>query len=113
MRVYRTLKAGNRGTARYGRQYGDRLVCVRYRADEQRMRRYTTVELIVDDGPYEPRPGTIMGVRVRVSEPVLRARIREAGGRWNAGRGLWELPYGAVCALELHDRLVPLDRDPT
>lgn len=108
MRVYRTIKAGQKGTARYARRFGDRLVCIRYRSDEVRMRRYTTVELIVDEGPYEPSASTVVGVRVRLDEPVLRGRVRAAGGSWNGSRRLWELPYGAVVALELQDRAVPL-----
>jgi hypothetical protein len=49
-----------------GKQYGDSLVCVRYRYDEQRQRRYSTVELIIEESPWqpEPLPSEIMEVRV-------------------------------------------------
>jgi hypothetical protein len=40
------LNPGQRGTKKLVANYGDRLVCVRYRYDEQTKRRYKTVELI-------------------------------------------------------------------
>lgn len=53
MDVIKTLKPGDSGTKRLSARYGDRLVCVRYRKDEDQNRRYTTVELIVGEGPIE------------------------------------------------------------
>lgn len=58
MEVLKTLVPGRSGTHRYQRQYGDRLVAVRYRHDPQKKRRLTTVELIVDEAPFEKRTGT-------------------------------------------------------
>jgi len=34
--------------------YGDQLVCVRYRYDAERKRRYKTVELIIDEVNWQP-----------------------------------------------------------
>jgi hypothetical protein len=36
---------------------GDRLVCVRYRYDEQQKKRCKTVELIVEEDGWEPPAG--------------------------------------------------------
>ena len=49
MEVKATIKPGRNGTKKYLQQYGDQLVCVRYRYDKHRNRRQTTVELIVDE----------------------------------------------------------------
>ena len=49
MPVRLTLAPGKRGTLGLVREYGDRLVCVRYRYDKVAGRRYKTVELIVDE----------------------------------------------------------------
>jgi len=106
--VYRTLKPGQAGTARFVRRYGDQLVAVRYRTDREEMRRYTTVEIIVDEDAYRPRVKTVVGVQVRLDEPVLRGRVRAAGGVWNPRKRVWELPYSAVLALDLADRAQPL-----
>jgi len=43
------LKPGQKGTTQLLAQYGDRLICVRYRYDAQRTKRFKTVELLVAD----------------------------------------------------------------
>jgi hypothetical protein len=45
----RTLTPGQKGTKKLLDQYGSSLVYVRYRYDEQRRKRYTTVEIIVQE----------------------------------------------------------------
>jgi hypothetical protein len=52
-----TLRPGQRGTKQLRAQYGDRLVCVRYRYDAQRHRRVKTVELIIEETEWTPEPG--------------------------------------------------------
>jgi hypothetical protein len=37
-------------------EYGDRLICVRYRSDAQRKKRMKTVELVVAERDWKPRP---------------------------------------------------------
>ncbi len=49
MRTRLTLHPGQDGAKQLCVQYGDRLVCVKYRYDEQKKRRYKTVELIVEE----------------------------------------------------------------
>ncbi len=46
-RVGLHLKPGQKGTKQLLAQYGDRLICVRYRYDAQRKKRFKTVELLV------------------------------------------------------------------
>ena len=46
-RVRLHLKPGQKGTKQLLAQYGDRLICVRYRYDAQRKKRFKTVELVV------------------------------------------------------------------
>ena len=55
MEVIKNLKSGADGTKRYLRRFGDKLLCVRYRLDKENGKRYTTVELIVDQGEHRPR----------------------------------------------------------
>ena len=54
MQTSTTVRPGQRGAKKFLSQYGDRLVCVRYRQDAQRQRRFKTVELIVDEWPWTP-----------------------------------------------------------
>ena len=52
--VRTTLAPGQNGTKRLLRQYGDQLVCVRYRYDKLRGKRLKTVELIIDEQDWVP-----------------------------------------------------------
>jgi hypothetical protein len=74
--------------------------------------RYTTIELIVDEGPWTPPPpppDAIVGVRVAWGEAALARRIKAAGGRWNRQRQAWELTYERAVELGVLDRLVDLE----
>jgi hypothetical protein len=104
------LKPGQPGTKRLLAPYGERLVCVRYRDDPRRQRRYKTVELIIEEEAWsEPRcvisPHEVVGVQVGPSEVALQRRIRQAGGRWNPARRLWELRYDRAIALKLESQI--------
>jgi hypothetical protein len=86
---------------------------VRYRYDATRKRRVKTAEIIIDEVPWIPGHGTIsrttlVGVRIDPKEALLRKRVKQAGGRWNPSKRLWELSYEQVAALHLEDRIVHL-----
>ena len=54
LRIELHLKPGQKGTKQLLAQYGDRLICVRYRYDAQRKKRFKTVELLVAECDWEP-----------------------------------------------------------
>ena len=54
MDVKATLLPGANGTKALLRQYGDQLICVRYRYDKTKHKRYKTVELIVEEKDWSP-----------------------------------------------------------
>ncbi len=54
MKTKLNIKRGERGTKKLSDKYGDRLVCVRYRYDPVRMKRYKTVELIEEETEWKP-----------------------------------------------------------
>lgn len=110
-RVRLHLKPGQKGTKKLLAEYGERLICVRYRYDEQRKKRLKTVELLVAERDWEPRqPGftrhEIVGLRVAFAEIELRDRVKQAGGTWNPDRRVWQLRYDRVLALGLKSRIV-------
>ena len=108
MRVRLKLKPGQRGTKHLLKKYGDRLFCVRYRYDEKSRKRYTTVELIEDEDPWNPvvfKPDSIVRVKVAFDEVDLRQKIKEAGGRWSKSTRTWKLPYKIACKLGLKKRI--------
>lgn len=112
MRTRLKLKPGQRGTKKLLQQYGARLICVRYRYDEDRQRRYKTVELIVDEVEWRPRlrPGTIVYLRVAWDEKDIQAKIRQTGGRWNGQKRYWELRYDLAQKLGLENRIIGHER---
>jgi hypothetical protein len=105
------LKPGQKGTKQLLAQYGDRLVCVRYRYDVQRKKRFKTVELLVAERDWEPpRPrfaqDQIVGLRVAFADVAIRERVKQAGGAWSPERRVWQLRYDRVVALGLTTRIV-------
>ncbi len=111
MQIRLTLKPGQPGTKQLVDKYGDRLVCVRYRYDAARQKRYKTAEIIVEESSWippdaEPAGDALVELVIGKTEGALQQRVREAGGRWNGVRGVWELRYADVVALGLTGRLV-------
>ena len=116
-KVTRTVRPGKPGTLKYVRRFGDLLVAVRYRYDAQRMARFTTAEIVVDERPwqggvridltlgYVEAPESVL-VRVGFHETLLRARVRGAGGRWEPKWRAWELPLEVVKRMGLEGRVV-------
>lgn len=106
MRVRLTLWPGQKGTKKLQARYGKRLVCVRYRYDADRLRRYKTVELIEEETVWAPDMAVPVAIKVEAYETELRLRVKQAGGRWHPERLVWELPVGKVLELGLEDRIV-------
>ncbi len=111
MRILLHLKPGQRGTRQLLTQYGERLVCVRYRYDEHQKKRFKTIELIVAERAWEPPvprvpADAVVPVRVDFAEVAIRERVKQAGGKWDPARKVWALRYAQVVALKLEDRLV-------
>jgi hypothetical protein len=99
------------GAKQLHERYGDRLVCVRYRYDETKKRRWKTVELIVEESDWEPttprwQADTMVAIQVAAQEREVRQQVKGAGGKWNPREVVWELPYGQVVALGLTGRIV-------
>jgi hypothetical protein len=114
LRTRLTLQPGRPGTKRLADQYGDRLVCVRYRYDDTHHRRLKTVELIVEDVPWLSRDAQSRMVDIYVEhyDYALRAEVRENGGRWQPATRTWRLRYATVLALGLESHIVPSPTPP-
>ena len=110
MEVRSKLRPGENGTKALLRQYGEQLVCVRYRYDRQRRKRYKTVELIIDEKDWIP--DTLVPASKRVyfkigyGETELREQVKLAGGYWNPDMKAWHLEYRKVIALGLEQRII-------
>jgi hypothetical protein len=108
-RMRQTIKAGKRGTKKYLEKYGSHLIYVRYYYDVKRLRRITTVELIIEEKKWVPakiRPEKIVQVKVDWGEKEIAMKIKNQGGLWNKERRVWEIPFGKIKELGLQDRMV-------
>lgn len=114
-RIRLTLHPDQDGAKGLRAAYGDRLVCVRYRYDEQNQKRYKTVELVVAEEPWTPvkrqiAPSPVVAVRVAAAEAELRQRVKAAGGQWDGQQRVWTLRYDHAVALGLRTRIVERHR---
>lgn len=109
MRTRLVLKPGQRGTIKLVAEYGDRLICVRYRDDDKRRRRLKTIELIVKETALpneEPAADELVYLRIAWGERELAALVKREGTAWDAGARLWKMRYSQVTMLGLQDRIV-------
>ena len=93
----------------------EKLVCVRYRYDKLRNRRYKTAELhrgLVDpqggrprNGPAHRKPPDRVAVRIDYHEVELREEGKAVGGIWRPKQKLWEMSYGTAAILSLANRI--------
>jgi hypothetical protein len=104
-----SLKPGQKGTKALVDQYGASLLYVRYRYDEARGVRLKTVELVVEEKPWQPRHrfhDEDMVPVVNFTEKALRDELKAAGGIWDSEDKLWYVPYGAIHGTALEGRIM-------
>lgn len=111
MKTRTHLKPGQRGTKRLVEQFGDALLCVRYRYDEGRGVRLKTVEIVVEEKPCRSgarlRDEDVVSLLVTFAEKGLRERLKGAGGRWDPEQKLWRVRYGSIRGdAELEERIL-------
>ena len=100
------MQAGQPGTKKLVERYGDNLVCVRYRYDDQIKMMYKTIEIIIESKPWQEKNKKIphyksMDIRIGYNEVELRDRIKTSGGKWDPHRKVWKLSYKKVKELDL------------
>ncbi len=105
------LKPGQRGTKKLAAEYGDALVCVRYRYDNAKKVRHKTIELIVESKPWTAPAPTfadtdLVPVYIGFSDIASREIAREAKGRWDPEQKLWLISYGRIKGTELEKHII-------
>lgn len=89
-----TLVPGQKGTKKFLDHYGEKLCSVRYRYDKQWGKRFTTVEIIVEESDWVPPADpiaepVIVELRVGLNEVGIQRIIKQAGGKWNRQKQVW------------------------
>ncbi len=105
MRTRLTRKPGEKGAKELTAMYGDRLVCVRYRYDSEKKRRFKTVEIIVEETEWIAKKEVVM-VKVAWGEKKIAYEIKKEGGVWSKSKQAWELSYEKVEKLGLQERII-------
>jgi len=107
MEITKTLQPGDMGTLNLLEQYGEQLICVRYRVDEAAQKRYTTVELIVNEKEFRRRsPNVSVLIKVKYEETSLRERVKAAGARWMQEEKAWLIDYRIAAKMKLKSRII-------
>lgn len=106
-RVTKTMWPGQPGTQRMRTAHGDALICVRYRQDQAGLRRYTTVELIVDAGPltHGRLARSWFPIEIDEAEKKVRAQAIKHGARYDAKMRYWYLSGTAIQRLGWEHRV--------
>jgi len=107
----RTIYPGAPGSKKWLKLYGDKLLCVRYKYDEQNKKRITTIELVADEQEWRPNKtfipqNKIVHLQINYGEIDLARKVKSMGGKWNKGKKVWEIAYRYVQALGLVKRIV-------
>lgn len=109
MKSYCHVKPGQKGSKRLVEQYGDKLLCVRYRYDELRRVRLKTVEIVVEERPWQPpfrfRDEDLAPLAVGFDETALREKLRKLRAKWDPEARVWLVPYGKIRGTELEARI--------
>ena len=111
MKTKRILQAGQPGTKKLVERYGDNLICVRHRYDNQKKTIYKTIEIIIESRLLQENNKKIpehksVDIRIGYNEVELRSRIKACGGKWDPQRKVWQLSYKKVKELDLLNRIV-------
>lgn len=111
--MVRKVLPGRPGTKKFLEQYGEDLVCVRYRYDSKRREKLKTIEIVVEKSPWRktkrpPPKNKIVGLKIEYGEIELGRLVKEMGGKWNRSKRVWEIAYGDAEELGLVERIVNL-----
>lgn len=98
-------------------QYGEQLLCVRYCYDTETNTRYKTLELVVEETPFQPavsdsyyssppQATPYVGLKVDLDEKFVLDSLRKMGGFWSPQDRLWYAPELYVRRIGLHQRIV-------
>ncbi len=105
------LLPGQKGTKSLIAEYGDALLCVRYRYDELSRTRLKTVELIIERKPWTPTPrrymdSTLVPVRIGFRDKASRDQAKSAQGKWDPEAKAWYIEYGKIKGTELEKLII-------
>jgi hypothetical protein len=111
MTVTTKLRPGKKGTKKLLTEYGDALLCVRYRYDVQSRTCLKTVELIIEKKPWTPpahrfKDDMLVPVHIGYGDKTLREKAKAAQGKWNPKTRAWYIQFGKIKNTELEKFII-------
>ena len=106
-RVTKTMSPDQPGAIKLAREYGESLICVRYRCNAELTTRYTTVELLLQETPIQRSTEALKLIQVQMpwDDAELRKKAAEMGASWNCNTKRWTMPLYVARALGLTERV--------
>ena len=106
--VIKKMAPGQPGTKRWSTDFGEALVCVRYRHDTANGERIVTVELVAHRAALRTRSTDNEEVAVRIGweETALRILAREQGALWDRRQRVGRMTRAQAKQLRLVARIV-------
>ena len=117
MKVTKTIRNDQAGAQRFKRQWGDKLIAVRYRHDNSHDEVITTIEIEVDRRPAPQKDfcqrahlatprSEIVALAISFHENDLRLKVKQAGAKWSQIGKFWLTSRKTAISLGLKDRIV-------
>ncbi len=123
MKIRTVLKPGKHGTKSLVKEFGQQLVCVRYRYDYIKKKKYKTVELIINEEDWQPpvahpdeeRAKQVekgysienkVKLRIALDEQHLQRKVKIHGGIWSKKDQAWLINESAARKAGLSSRIV-------
>jgi hypothetical protein len=105
------LRPGQKGTKNLVAEYGDALLCVRYRYDVRSRTSSKTVELIIERKPWTPpqhrfKDDTHVPVRIGYGDKALREKAKAAQGKWDPETRTGYIQFGKIKDTELETFII-------
>jgi hypothetical protein len=96
MIIHRKISPGKPGTKQLLKKYGSSLICLRYRYDTDSKLMTKSIELAIEQRPWEPHkykipPNKIVHIKVDYNEIYTRKLVKSAGGHWDRDKKAWNL----------------------
>jgi len=127
MKIRTVLQPGKRGTKALVKEYGSQLICVRYRYDYVRKKKYKTIELIINEEDWQPPPPHPeeetakqveqgysrehkVKVRINWDEKALQTAAKLHGGLWSPRERAWIIDGAAAIKAGLRNRIIDLKK---
>ena len=104
-RVAKKIKPNERGAIKIARNYGNELLCVRYRENPDGTERLTTVELVLERVMIQKRYDPIVSFKIKPEEVELRLVAQSKGATYDGKNQMWNLVRSEVLRMGLRSRI--------